>query len=118
MACCIGHIIAFALISIFQCRPIPFSRKRWDGEHKGTYNNINAQSWAASAINIFLDPFIIFLPMPQLAKLALSFRRKIQIILMFGAGFLITVASVPQLKSLIQFGDTQNLTWDYAPLRY
>ena len=88
IACCVGHIIAFALISISQCRPIPFSRKRWDGDHKGTCNNINTQSWAASAINIFLDLFIIFLPMPQLAKLALSFRRKIQIILMFGVGFL------------------------------
>lgn len=38
---------------------------------------------AASAINIFLGLFIIFLPMPQLAKLALSLRRKIQIMLMF-----------------------------------
>ncbi|OCL08806.1 hypothetical protein AOQ84DRAFT_317837, partial [Glonium stellatum] len=118
MACCVGYIVAFVLISVFQCRPIPFSWKRWDGEHKGTCNNINAQSWAASAINIFLDLFVIFLPMPQLAKLALSFRRKIQIMLMFGVGFFITIVSILRLKSLIEFGNTQNLTWDYVPLGY
>jgi hypothetical protein len=27
----------------------------WDGEHEGRCNNINAQSWAAAAINIVLD---------------------------------------------------------------
>lgn len=43
---------------------------------------------SAAAINIVLDVYVISLPIPKVLKLQASISTKIQVIFMFGVGFL------------------------------
>ncbi|OMP82494.1 hypothetical protein BK809_0006804 [Diplodia seriata] len=115
---CIGYCIAFVLVSVFQCRPIRYAWLQWDDEHEGTCNNINAQGWSSAAINVILDIIVIILPLPQLWELQLNKRKKFLLLLMFSVGFFVTIVSILRLQVLIQFGSTQNLTWDYTAVGY
>lgn len=79
-------MLAFILVSLFQCHPVDHAWKYWHHEHPGVCNNVNAQGWAAAVFNIILDISIIILPLRQLSKLAMDWRKKIQLLLMFGVG--------------------------------
>ncbi|RQM04638.1 hypothetical protein DH86_00004146, partial [Scytalidium sp. 3C] len=110
----IGYLIAFEIISIWQCRPINGAWKRWDGTYPAKCNNINLQSWMSAAFNIILDLCMVALPLPELYKLSMSRKKKIHIMLMFSVGFFVTAVSILRLKYLVQFGNTQNVTQDYT----
>ncbi|KAL1987280.1 hypothetical protein VTN96DRAFT_4308 [Rasamsonia emersonii] len=118
MALNVGYLISFVLISVFQCRPLDAAWLRWDGEHPAKCNNINAQGWAAAALNMVLDLLTMSLPLRELSKLSMSLRKKAQVMLMFCVGFFVTIVSVVRLHSMIQFANTENLTWDYVPIGY
>jgi hypothetical protein len=108
--CCAGYAIAFLLVSIFQCDPISLAWTRWDGEHTGTCNNINAQVWASAAINVFLDLVIIILPLPIVYKLNINRRKKLLVTAMFCVGLMVTIVSIIRLQVLSQFGASSNFT--------
>ena len=84
---CVAYAIAFDLVSIFQCRPIKGAWHRWDGTPYQCSNE-NAQGWASAAINMALDVTTLILPLPVLAKLPMSRRKKAQAMLMFLVGSL------------------------------
>jgi hypothetical protein len=83
-----GYLIAFVLISVFQCRPIKGAWLRWDGEGHYSCNNINAQGWSAAAINMILDLTVMALPLRELYRLNLSLRKKLFVMSMFSLGIL------------------------------
>ena len=60
----------------------------WDGEHNGKCLDINKFMIAATGTNIFIDSIIIVLPVPQLLKLSLSWRKKVGLLAMFTVGIL------------------------------
>lgn len=78
----------FTLLSLLQCIPVQAGWMRWDGTVQAKCMDANAVAWANAAINIFFDLVILILPLPELAKLAMSWERKIQVLLMFGLGSL------------------------------
>jgi hypothetical protein len=82
------YLIAFELVTIWQCRPIKGAWRRWDGEFPCTCNNINLQGWLSATFNIVLDVCMLSLPMPELYRLSLSTKKKVHVMLMFGVGFL------------------------------
>lgn len=84
----IGYMISFVVVSIWQCTPIDMAWYRWDGEHAGHCNNINLQGWLSAALNIILDVFTLSLPLPELYRLKMSSKMKLQILSMFCVGFL------------------------------
>lgn len=84
----VGYLIAFVLISVFQCRPIAGAWLHWDGEGNYQCNNINAQGWASAIINMVLDIMVMLLPLRQLYKLKLSWKKKAYVMCMFGLGIL------------------------------
>lgn len=128
----VGYLIAFVLISVFQCWPLPYAWLRWDGEGNYKCNQINAQGWSAAAINMILDLVVMALPLQQLYHLNLSVRKKVYVMCMFGLGLLwvflmielferilisypsVTLVSILRLKSLINFASTTNLTCKYS----
>ncbi|KAF2093048.1 hypothetical protein NA57DRAFT_49239, partial [Rhizodiscina lignyota] len=118
MACDAAYIIGFDFALIFQCKPINFAWKKWDGEHSGTCVDANAIGWSAAACNIALDLLTIILPLPQIAKLQLSWGKKIPLLLVFALGFFVTIISCLRIKYIAQFANTQNVTWDYVPIGY
>ena len=78
----------FTATVIFQCTPVSGAWQVWDGERPAKCINQNAMVISTSSFNIFLDLAIIALPLPELYKLNLSLRKKIQAMVVFSLGFL------------------------------
>ncbi|KAJ9604842.1 hypothetical protein H2200_010957 [Cladophialophora chaetospira] len=112
------YLIAFELVSAFQCRPVSLAWTHWDGEHEGKCNNVNAQGWAAAGINIFLDASILVMPLRLVSKLDLHWKKKLQISIMLSTGAFVVVVSCLRLDTLFAFAKSQNLTWDTTPFGY
>ncbi|KAF3017114.1 hypothetical protein E8E14_009184 [Neopestalotiopsis sp. 37M] len=108
------YALIFDFVSIFQCTPVQGAWLFWDDQHQVTCRNINAQGWASAGINIVLDLAMVILPLPELWQLSLSNNKKLQVMLMFSLGFLVTIVSILRLHSLVAFGNTTNLTQDYV----
>ncbi|KAJ9355727.1 hypothetical protein DTO280E4_6405 [Paecilomyces variotii] len=115
---CIIFALVFSLGTVFHCWPVSYGWTEWSGETQGYCINFNAFAWAHAIVNIILDLFVIFLPIPQLLRLALGTRRKVHVILMFSVGFFITIVSVIRLSSLVQFARSNNATYDNVPTAY
>ncbi|KAH6892391.1 hypothetical protein B0T10DRAFT_559979 [Thelonectria olida] len=113
---CFG--IANTCSMIFQCTPIPFFWKGWSGEVKGRCIDINLFSWIRAAIEIAIDVAILSLPLPSVVKLQMNWKKKVQVLIMFALGFVITIISIIRLQSLIQFSKTSNPTFDNSPAIY
>ncbi|KAI1839353.1 hypothetical protein JX266_014436, partial [Neoarthrinium moseri] len=103
----------FDLVSIFQCTPIPGAWLSWTGDYEAACRNLNAQGWASAAVNIILDVATVTLPLPELWHLSLSMSKKLQVMLMFSLGFLVTIVSVLRLHTLVAFGATTNMTHEF-----
>ncbi|KAI0482570.1 50S ribosomal protein L36e [Xylariaceae sp. FL0804] len=110
--------IAITCVTTFNCLPVPYIWTGWRGEGGGSCVDFNATVWAAAAVNIVLDTWILALPIPQLLKLQLSTKRKIQLVLMFCVGGFITVVSIVRLSALVHFATTSNATYDNVSTAY
>ncbi|KAK0661329.1 hypothetical protein DIS24_g2528 [Lasiodiplodia hormozganensis] len=115
---CASYAITFVTAVSLQCKPINLAWKHWDGEHHGSCISMNALGWSSAAANIALDIVVITLPLPQVLKLVLSARKKFHVMCMFSVGLFVTVVSMLRLKWMIQFANSQNVTWDYVPIGY
>ncbi|KAJ4362069.1 hypothetical protein N0V83_011011 [Neocucurbitaria cava] len=105
----IGNTVAM----IFQCTPIKFFWDGWRGEMPGKCGvDVRLFGFIRGAIEIFLDLAILTLPLPMLARLNMSPKKKLQIMSMFCVGFIITIVSCLRLWSFVKFAQTQNPTYD------
>lgn len=84
----ISYAVGYDLVLLFQCAPINGAWLGWDGEYSAQCISINILGWSAAAINIALDLATIILPLPELFQLSMSWKKKLQILLMFTVGFL------------------------------
>lgn len=114
----VAFAVVYGLLLAFQCRPIAGAWKSWDGTFDAKCININVIGWSAAAINILLDLAVIVLPLPALFRLSMSWKKKIQIVLMFTVGLFVTFVSVIRLRSLVHFGSTQNVTRELAQKKF
>ncbi|KAG8164103.1 hypothetical protein KVR01_006021 [Diaporthe batatas] len=114
----LAYLVTFEIVSIWQCRPIQGAWLAWDGTFEATCNDINMQGWMSAALNLVLDLGTIILPLPELASLSMSLRKKIQILSMFCVGFFVTIVSALRLQSLAKYANTSNVTQDYVEVGY
>ncbi|WZH50398.1 CFEM domain-containing protein [Fusarium acuminatum] len=124
--------IIFTFLGVFQCTPISYFWTKWDGEHEGTWYiklprtplsssdifslNINAITWANAAISIALDIWMLAIPLGCLRSLKLHWKKKIGVAAMFIVGTFITIVSIIRLQSLVDFGVSQNTTYDLTDI--
>lgn len=80
--------LVFVIIAIFQCRPISHYWDKWDLEHDGKCINVNALAWSNAIISIALDVWMLALPLYEVFRLQLSWRKKISVAIMFLVGTL------------------------------
>ena len=114
----VGVVTVFGICNvvamIFQCTPIKFFWDGWRGEMAGFCGvDVKMFGFVRGAVEIFLDLAILSMPLPMLAKLNMSPKKKLQIMSMFSVGFVITIVSCLRLRSFVQFGDTTNPTCKY-----
>ncbi|KAI4595203.1 hypothetical protein KJ359_007179 [Pestalotiopsis sp. 9143b] len=110
---CVGYGVSFVFATAFQCNPINHSWLQVDSTHLGACNNINIQGWMSAVCNIIIDLIIIVLPLRNLYGLQIQLKKKVMIMFMFSLGIFVTIVSAVRLRSLIQFANTENPTWDY-----
>ncbi|KAH7176948.1 putative integral membrane protein [Dactylonectria macrodidyma] len=105
---------AFVFAAIFQCQPVSFSWKSWDGEHLRQCIDVNAMAWANATISIALDIWMLAIPLAQVRALHLNLKKKIAVAAMFCVGTFVTIVSILRLHSLVKFGTaSENPTRDY-----
>ncbi|KAF2026135.1 hypothetical protein EK21DRAFT_74877 [Setomelanomma holmii] len=104
--------LAFILVGIFQCRPISFFWTSWDHEGPGTCMNTNLLNWTNAIIGIAIDIWMLALPLYEVFRIQLSWRKKFSVAVMFFVGTFVTVVSGFRLKSLVHFATSHNPTWD------
>jgi hypothetical protein len=78
----------FVFVAIFQCDPISYYWTQWDSNHAGRCLNINALGWSNAAVSIALDLWMLAVPLSQLPKLRMHWKKKLGIGLMFFVGTL------------------------------
>ncbi|KAI5362706.1 hypothetical protein Slin15195_G100850 [Septoria linicola] len=110
----VAYLLTFVTAAALQCTPVSYSWHRWDGEHKGHCVPLNRLVWAGAVFNIILDFAVLALPIMQLWKMNLNYRKKFLVMLMFGVGFLVTIISIMRLHSLVHYAHATNFTWAYV----
>jgi len=87
----------------------------WDGEHEGE-NPIELLTmvYVNSALNIFFDLVVFFLPIPKLIRLQVKdIKRKVGVIAVFLVGLFVTGCSIVRLGYVAAFGSVANATWHF-----
>ncbi|KAG4430400.1 hypothetical protein IFR05_014120 [Cadophora sp. M221] len=108
---CVSTAI-ISVMTIFQCRPIPYF---WDRDIKGgSCLDLNALAYANSAMSMVQDVIITLLPLREVLKLNMSLHKKITIVLVFALGGFGCIVSAIRLKVLLGFGNSIDPTWDYV----
>lgn len=81
--------IAFVVIGIVQCMPVEFFWMRYiDPSAQGHCLDINTFAWIHAAISIAVDVWMIAIPLSQLRRLQLHWKKKVGVTLMFLLGTL------------------------------
>ncbi|KAK2595336.1 hypothetical protein QQS21_006936 [Conoideocrella luteorostrata] len=106
---CFASVVA----AMFQCRPMNYFWTKWAKEDEGSCLSINAIAWSNAATSIALDLWMLAIPVSQIKKLRLSWKKKLGASIMFSTGTFVTVVSILRLHLLVRFGsDSQNPTWE------
>jgi len=101
----------------FQCEPISYVWKQWDGEHEGYCNNFQLAVYINSGLNIFFDLVVFFLPIPKLAQIQVQDkRRKVGVVLTFLVGLFVTACSMVRLKYSTGVSKITNATYEYTEI--
>lgn len=89
------YAIAFTIVNIWLCQPINYFWTQWtDDASTGTCLNYMATAWVFSGTGIFLDLFIMAIPLFQIRKLKMSLKKKASVGLMFCVGVLYVFRSI------------------------
>ncbi|KAJ5407789.1 integral membrane protein, partial [Penicillium cosmopolitanum] len=126
LCCCVlavivGESIAGFFIVIFQCWPVA---RAWDaaGAQEGHCLDLLTFYYVSFAVRLVTDVALITLPVPKLLRLKTSIGKKAGLMVMFGLGGLVTVASIIRGTYLSNFSTdhtwslVQTLNWSSAEL--
>ncbi|GJN72663.1 hypothetical protein PLICBS_006738 [Purpureocillium lilacinum] len=110
----IAFIVAFLLKVVFQCHPTQYYWEQYDFGRtvEGGCININASAWANAAISVATDFWLLVIPLSQLRKLKLHWKKKVGATLMFFTGTIVTIVSILRLRSITHFARGSNPTWE------
>lgn len=106
--------VAFIVITIFQCTPIPGAWLHWDGTYHAVCRDVQTQALWGAIVSIVLDVATIVLPMTELWALNMSLRKKLGVMTMFATGLFVVVVQVLRIVYLLKFSATTNFTRDYT----
>ena len=91
-----AYSFAYLMFCLFQCHPISYFWTSWDMEHKGTCAGNIKVIISHACLNIASDIWIMIIPMTQLARLNMDWRKKLSVGAMFSVG-LLYVKQVPYI---------------------
>jgi hypothetical protein len=105
--------IVYVIVAINQCTPISYFWTHWDGTHEGSCLNVNAITSSNAAFSIILDFWSLGIPLWQLRRLKLHWKKKVGVALMFAVGTFVTIVSILRLQALVHFAKSTNVSWTF-----
>ncbi|KAK4173103.1 hypothetical protein QBC36DRAFT_62614 [Triangularia setosa] len=116
-----GTMIANAIISVsiglvlaLQCIPVRFFWMRWDSTQEGKCLNNAHALWITSVLAMLLDAWTLLLPLPYVARLQLSLKKRVGISIMLATGLSILAFSIIKFWLGITTLDATNPTATFA----
>lgn len=86
----VASAVAFVVKVILQCLPVEHNWTRFDDvvdrRREGRCVNIYASTWANAALGVAVDLWLLAIPLTQLKRLNLHWKKKVGATLMFIAG--------------------------------
>lgn len=81
------YAVAFGIAGINLCRPVDYFWRQWtEDSYQGHCSNYLLSSYIYSGLGLFFDVVIMVVPLYELRKLNMSWKRKISVGLMFSVG--------------------------------
>lgn len=80
--------LTFILLSVWQCTPINYYWLRYVRPVEGSCQRINTLGWIQAGISILIDLWMIAIPLWEIRKLELHWKKKVCAIVMFMTGTL------------------------------
>ncbi|KAK5116997.1 hypothetical protein LTR62_006718 [Meristemomyces frigidus] len=108
-----AYAVTFTILLGFECTPISYVWKSWDGEHEGKCLELVSVLFISSALNIIFDIFVMVLPIPKLVKLHVNHSKKVGILITFMLGVFVTACSVIRLLYFTEWSGLPNVTYHY-----
>ncbi|UPL02886.1 hypothetical protein LCI18_013820 [Fusarium solani-melongenae] len=106
---CLIYLILF----LIQRMPLWLFWEGWkDKIPRGVIVDGNAMGISHGALNVALDIWMLILPLSQLLKLGVKFKKKVGVIAMFSVGLFLTIVSTIRIPSLMVFSTSWNVTAD------
>lgn len=78
--------LAFTLVCICQCQPIPYVWTQWTGATGGKCLNLPLVGWIHASVNVALDLWLFGVPLWQLRKLQMHWKKKLSVTIMIFVG--------------------------------
>ncbi|KAK1253300.1 hypothetical protein MKX07_001377 [Trichoderma sp. CBMAI-0711] len=105
--------VVFVVAALMQCIPLHYYwAQYYDDPPQGRCFDLNKFAWANAGLGLAVDVWLIILPMSQVRKLKLHWKKKIGIIIMLTLGAFVSLISLVRLKSVMFFANLINPTWD------
>ncbi|KAL7914939.1 putative PTH11-type G-protein coupled receptor protein [Trichoderma velutinum] len=105
--------VVFVIAAMTQCIPLDYYwAQYYDYPPKGRCFNLNGFAWANAGLGLAVDVWMIILPLVQIKRLNLHWKKKMGVIVMFILGTFVSIISLLRLKSVIFFAELINPTWD------
>lgn len=99
---------SFVISTVFQCIPV---EAYWDHSLGGTCVNNKAVRWSWAAFNTLLDVWVCLMPLPVIHRLQMSPLKKAGVMVLFGLGLFVCVASGIRMVALEDSTTTKDRTW-------
>lgn len=111
--------ISLFMALAFQCLPVHGVWTNWMYKTPPVQCiNVFAAVYIAAGMSITHDIMILCMPIPTLWRLNLGLRKKLNLMVMFGVGSFVIVASVIRLPSLMKMGASSDPSYDQAPVAF
>ncbi|KAH7393460.1 hypothetical protein BKA64DRAFT_755623 [Cadophora sp. MPI-SDFR-AT-0126] len=111
--------ISLFMALAFQCMPVHGVWTNWMYKTPPVQCiNVFAAVYIAAGMSITHDILILCMPIPTLWSLNLGLQKKINLMVMFGVGSFVIVASVIRLPSLMKMGASSDPSFDQAPVAF
>ncbi|KAL6807467.1 putative PTH11-type G-protein coupled receptor protein [Trichoderma sp. SZMC 28013] len=105
--------VVFVITAMTQCIPLDYYwAQYYDHPPEGRCFNLNGFAWANAGLGLAVDVWMIILPLIQIKRLNLHWKKKIGVVVMFILGTFVSIISLLRLKSVIFFAELINPTWD------
>jgi hypothetical protein len=78
--------LAWVFGDAFRCSPIHLAWTGWMKAEPGTCINFSASTAANAIVNIVVDATMVTIPVFEVMKLSLTWRKKLGVALMFASG--------------------------------